>query len=161
MNEPDHIEDFFGLKQDSPTEPKKEPIRNILRRRADWGDQVRLLPKVLSKRERYFIFTFLMLIVGSIVAIPFSAYSHFTNPSPDYGGSLSEGVIGQPRHINPLLAQTNDPDRDLSSLIYSGLLKHNPDGKLVPDLAKSYEISSDGLNYTIYLKDDILWHDGQ
>ncbi len=170
MNEPDHIEDFFGLKQDpednKPSQPNGlnrsvgEPIRNILRRRAGLGDQLRLLPKVLSKRERYFIFTFLLLIIGSIIAIPFTTYSHFTSPSPDYGGSFSEGIIGQPRHINPLLAQSNDADRDLSSLVYSSLLKHNEDGKLVPDLAKSYEISSDGLNYTVYLKEDVAWHDG-
>ncbi len=161
MNEPDHIEDFFGLKQDSPNEPKKEPIRSILRRRASWGDQLRLLPKVLSKRERYFILTFIIVVIGSLIAIPFTTYSHFTNPAPDYGGSFSEGIVGQPRHINPLLAQTNDADRDLSSLVFSSLLKHNEDGKLVPDLAKSYEISSDGLNYTVYLKEDAMWSDGQ
>ncbi|OGN16635.1 MAG: hypothetical protein A3C88_02225, partial [Candidatus Yanofskybacteria bacterium RIFCSPHIGHO2_02_FULL_50_12] len=61
--------------------------------------------------------------------------------------------------INPLLSQANDADRDLVSLIYSGLLQYNEEGKLVPDLAKSYEVSSDGLNYTIYLKENATWHD--
>ncbi len=161
QNDQHPLEDFFGLKQESSNQPKKEPIRSILRRRAGWGDQLRLLPKVLSKRERYLIFGFLMLIIGSVVAIPFSTYSHFTSPVADYGGSFSEGIVGQPRHINPLLAQVNDADRDLSSLIYSSLLKHTEEGKLVPDLAKSYEISSDGLNYTVYLKENVLWHDGK
>lgn len=160
QNDQHPLEDFFGLKQDSSPEPKKEPLRHSFRRKG-WMDQIRLLPKVLSKYERYGILTFLIIIAGSIISIPFSAYSHFTNPSPDYGGSFSEGVIGQPRRINPLLAQANDPDRDLVSLIYSSLLKYNDEGKLVPDLAKSYEISSDGLNYTVYLKDNIMWHDGK
>ena len=174
QNDQHPLEDFFGLKQDSSVEPgsaqpndltrrsgDKKHFEHIFRRRAGWVDQLRLLPKVLSKRERYWILTFILIIIGSVVAIPFTTYTHFTNPVASYGDSFSEGVIGQPRHINPLLAQTNDPDRDLSSLIYSGLLKYNETGKLIPDLAKSYEISSDGLNYTIYLKDNILWHDGQ
>lgn len=165
QNDRHPLEDFFGLKQDSSSEPKpdqsKEHLKPILRRRSGWTDQLRLLPKVLSKRERYWILTFLLIIAGSIIAIPFTAYIHFTNPIASYGGSFSEGIIGQPRHINPLLAQTNDTDHDLASLIYSGLLKHNDTGKLVPDLAKSYEISSDGLNYTIYLKDNLLWQDGE
>ncbi|MEK7645718.1 MAG: ABC transporter substrate-binding protein [Patescibacteria group bacterium] len=161
QNDQHPLEDFFGLKQSSPTELKPESLNHPLRRHYGWLDQLRLLPKVLSKRERYWILVFLLIIVGSIVVIPFTAYTHFTNPVANYGGSFSEGIIGQPRHINPLLAQTNDPDRDLASLIYSGLLKHNEASKLVPDLAKSYEISSDGLNYTIYLKENIHWHDGQ
>ncbi len=155
VNDPQHLEDFFGLKQDS------QSVRNILRRRTQWGDHIRLLPKVLSKRERYLILTFLFIIAGSIIALPFTAYNHFTNPAAAYGGSFSEGIVGQPRRINPLLAQTNDTDRDLSNLIYSGLLKHNEAGKLVPDLAKSYEISSDGLNYTVYLKENAVWQDGE
>lgn len=76
------------------------------------------------------------------------------------GGSLTEGVIGSPRFINPLLA-ISDTDRDLVMLTYSGLMRVGPDGKLIPDLAKSYTISKDGLTYHFYLKDKIYWHDGQ
>ena len=161
QNDQHPLEDFFGLKQDSPSELKTEPPKHILRRQYGWMAQLRLLPKVLSKRERYWILIFLLIAGGSIIAIPFTTYRHLTSSVATFGGSFSEGVIGQPRHINPLLSQTNDPDRDLASLIYSGLLKHNESGKLVPDLAKSYEISSDELNYTVYLKKNILWHDGE
>jgi len=99
------------------------------------------------------------LLVIPILAIPFSTYSHFTKVLPDYGGSFREGIVGEPRFINPLLAQS-DADRDLVRLVYSGLLKYNEGGKLVPDMAKSYEISQDELSYTVYLKDKVLWHDG-
>ena len=78
---------------------------------------------------------------------------------PDYGGSLTEGVIGSPRFINPLLA-ISDTDRDLTSLIYSGLLKVNPDGTLAPDLAEKYTISDDGLTYTFTLKKKAEFQDG-
>jgi peptide/nickel transport system substrate-binding protein len=102
--------------------------------------------------------TFLLIIMGSIISIPIISYYHFTIPVAAYGGSIEEGIIGAPRHINPLLSQS-DADRDLVRLIYSGLLKYNENGKLVPDLVKSYEISPDELNYTVYLKDGIKWHD--
>ena len=78
---------------------------------------------------------------------------------PRHGGQLIEGIIGQPRFINPVIAKS-DSDRDLAELIYSGLLRATPEGGLVPDLAKSYTVSPDGLTYTFILKDDLVWHDG-
>ncbi|HZZ99189.1 MAG TPA: ABC transporter substrate-binding protein [Candidatus Paceibacterota bacterium] len=154
-----HLEDFFGIDPHDPEIKNKESIKETLGKQVRRWSSLRLLPKVLSFRERYLILAFVLVIIGSLIAIPFSAYSHFTKPMPDFGGSFSEGEVGQPRLINPLLA-TSDADRDLVSLIYSGLLKYNPSGQLVPDLAKSYEISSDGLNYTLYLNDQAKWQDG-
>ena len=78
---------------------------------------------------------------------------------PRHGGQLIEGIIGQPRFINPVIAKS-DSDRDLAQLIYSGLLRATPLGALVPDLAKSYTVSPDGLTYTFTLKDGLVWHDG-
>ncbi|MCI0680008.1 ABC transporter substrate-binding protein [bacterium] len=79
---------------------------------------------------------------------------------PVHGGELSEGVIGTPRFINPLLA-VSDADRDATALLYSGLLRITPDGSLAPDLARDYDISEDGLLYTFALRDDIYFHDGE
>ena len=36
---------------------------------------------------------------------------------PGYGGEYTEGLIGQPRHLNPLLAPANDVDMDIARLI--------------------------------------------
>ncbi len=77
---------------------------------------------------------------------------------PAFGGSFTEGVIGSPRFINPILA-ISDTDKDLSSLVYSGLLKASQNGELKPDLAKSYTINEDGTVYDFILKDDIYFHD--
>ncbi len=84
--------------------------------------------------------------------------SYFSVEIPAYGGELHEGEIGLPHTINPVLAIT-DVDRDISSLVYSGLMKY-VDNVLVPDLAKSYTISKDGLTYDFILKDNIQFHDG-
>lgn len=88
-------------------------------------------------------------------------YYSKTKAIPKFGGEYIEGVSGQPLHINPLLAQSNDIDSDLSEIIYSGLLKYDENGNLVKDLAESYEISDDKLTYTFHLKQNALWHDGE
>ncbi len=79
---------------------------------------------------------------------------------PAHGGTLTEGIVGSSRFINPLLA-LSDTDRDLTALTYSGLLKATPAGELVPDLAQSYSVSPDGLVYDFILKDNIYFHDNQ
>ncbi len=79
---------------------------------------------------------------------------------PAYGGTYTEGVVGYARFINPLLGYT-DADKDMIGLVYSGLLKATPEGRLVADLAKSWEVSEDGLTYTFTLKDGLTFQDGK
>lgn len=83
----------------------------------------------------------------------------FSVDVPASGGTLVEGVVGYPRYINPALYVT-DAGKDLTGLIYSGLLKANPDGTLSGDLAKSWNVSADGLTYTVYIKDNTYFQDG-
>ncbi len=78
---------------------------------------------------------------------------------PAQGGTYIEGLAESPRFINPLLA-ISDTDRDLTTLVFSGLLRANPDGSLAPDLASSYVISDDKLTYTFTLSDRARFHDG-
>lgn len=80
--------------------------------------------------------------------------------APISGGSITEGIVGTPRFINPILA-SSPVDQDLVSLIYSGLMRKNSDGTLIPDLAEKYDVSKDGLTYTFTLKNDIYFHDGE
>lgn len=78
---------------------------------------------------------------------------------PAYGGDLVEGEIGSPQFINPLLA-ISDADRDLSSLVYAGLMGLSGQGSLVPVLAEKYEMSADGKSYTFTLRADAKFTDG-
>ena len=47
------------------------------------------------------------------------------------------------------------------NLIFSGLLQYNEKGQLIPDLALSYEVSPDELNYTFKLREGAKWHDDE
>lgn len=78
---------------------------------------------------------------------------------PAYGGSLVEGEVGSPQFINPLLA-LSDADRDLSSLVYAGLMGLSGSGSLTPVLASGYTLSPDGKTYTFALRRDATFTDG-
>ncbi len=73
---------------------------------------------------------------------------------------FSEAVVGRPQYVNPLLAQSQ-ADRDLASLVFSGLTRLDDYGQPVPDLAESWQASADGLTYTFTLREGLTWHDGQ
>lgn len=108
------------------------------------------------------LFYFLwVILIGSIIASGLIFYYSHTKAVPAYGGEYIEGIVGQPIHVNPLLASSNETDADLSRLIYSGLFKYDADGRISPDLAESYDLSDDKTTYTVHLRTGVTWHDGE
>jgi len=99
-----------------------------------------------------------MLFIVAVLGLLWKIDKSFAVEIPKDGGKLEEGIIGTPRFINPLLA-ISDADRDLVSLIYSGLLRADDKGSLMNDLAEKYEISEDGTLYTFTLKENLVWSD--
>ena len=125
------------------TLPKKSEIKSVF--------------ASFSRRE-WVIFAALSLgLAFSALAMLEKLNQSFMVSVPARGGEITEGVVGTPRFINPVLA-FSDADRDLTELIYSGLMRETPEG-LIPDLAESYEVSKDALVYTFILKDKIHFHD--
>ncbi len=112
-----------------------------------------------SRIEKIFFYGITAVFLASGLTLLYKVNANFLVEIPATGGALTEGVIGTPRFVNPLLA-ISDADRDLTALLYAGLLKATPEGNLVPDLAKNYTISDSGLVYTFTLKDKIFFHDG-
>ncbi|KKT81807.1 MAG: hypothetical protein A2V96_00840 [Candidatus Yonathbacteria bacterium RBG_16_43_6] len=117
-----------------------------------------------SNREKQIFFGAMGVLVGTTIVLMLWVNKSYIVPVPTYGGTLIEGVLNTPAHINPLLAGGeigSEADRDISALVYSGLLRAGANGNFVPDLAERYEISDDGLSYTFWLKEDLEWHDGE
>src|SRR6478735_3644510 len=72
------------------------------------------------------LFTFFACVaVVSCAGLLYLLNAALVVPTPARGGSLTEGIIGSPRFINPVLA-VSDADRDLTTLVYSGLLHATP-----------------------------------
>lgn len=80
------------------------------------------------------------------------------------GGSevvtFTEALVGNVQRLNPLLADLNPVDGDITSLIFEGLTRSNQFGEPVPALAREWVISSDRLEYVVRLREDVLWQDG-
>lgn len=113
----------------------------------------------MGKREKY-LFLFLTLV--ALISFGYSSVKlvqQYTAVIPAQSGMYIEGILGQPRFINPLYASTNT-DKALVDLVYSGLYRFDGDGNVVADLASGFpEVTDDGKTYTIKLR-DAQWHNG-
>jgi len=129
-----------------------------------WIKTADIAMRSFSRNERM-VFAFLgTTMVLSALLIVWNMNRSFLVEVPAHGGMFTEGAIRSPGFINPLFSTSEralEVDRDLTALIYSGLLRATPNGKLILDLADYYEISPDGLTYTFTLKDNVYWHDGE
>jgi peptide/nickel transport system substrate-binding protein len=103
------------------------------------------------------------LIVGILLLVQQGGQIDNTvnvTPNPISGGIYTEAVIGKFLRLNPFLDIYNQPDQDIDSLLFNGLVKFGADGMPLPDLAETWGISQNGTVYTFSLRKDIAWHDG-
>ncbi|HCM52804.1 TPA: hypothetical protein DIS57_02515 [Candidatus Wolfebacteria bacterium] len=106
---------------------------------------------LFSRKERIaFIAAFFVLIISSLLLL-ISIIKTNTVLSPVDGGEYVEGVVGQPIYINPIFAENNNPDNDLSQLFFANMRA----------IAEKVEMGEDGRTFTIRLKGDIAWQDNQ
>ncbi len=123
--------------------------------------QWRKLLQVLSKNEKRAFFLLLILASCSFIFLSFSFYFQNTEIKPAVGGTYTEGIIGQPRFINPAYASLNDVDRDLTEILFSGLMKYDKEGRIIKDLADNFEVKEEGKVYEFSLKNNVFWSDGE
>ncbi len=138
----------------------KKSFKKFLKKWPSWG-QWKKLPSLLTQKERYFVLGLIVLIIASLLTWYISYRTTHTVAMPKPGGSYTEGTIGTPQYINPILSQTNDADQDAVELIFSGLMKYDSKGNLVPDLAERYAVGENGKVYDFFLRKDVKWHDDQ
>jgi peptide/nickel transport system substrate-binding protein len=139
----------------------KEKLRSILFRRinAPSAFEIRLALRSFSIHEKIVFLFLAALFLTGVFGLWFKLQEKFAVLMPVQGGTVREGIIGTPHLANPILANT-DADRDLTFVIYAGLMKSDGQGGLEKNLAEKYSISDDGLAYTFVLKENLVWHDG-
>lgn len=113
-----------------------------------------------SKKEWILFSLFFILFITSTLYVLNTVNQNISVKVARNGGTITEGIIGTPRFINPILA-FSDVDKDLTTLIYSGLLRKDREGQFIPDIAEKYEVSEDGLSYLFTIKDEVYFHDGK
>lgn len=110
---------------------------------------------------RWPLLTALVAGVAIIIGISYLPSQPSGGEVPAQGGGYIEGIAGEPAVVNPLYASFNDVDRDLTSLLFSGLVRLGPKGEVQPDLADIPNVTQDGLTYIFELERGLFWHDGE
>ncbi len=115
----------------------------------------------MDKSEKILLALMLSVAIFSGYIVLHRVYAANTVPAPAAGGEYREGMLGQPKLINPLLA-TSQADVALSKIFFSGLYKYDAKDNLIPDIADGYpEISANQREYIVRLKKNVKWHDDQ
>jgi len=84
------------------------------------------------------------------------------NPSSSkYGGRIVFATNSDPKGFNEIIAKETSTTL-VTGHIFEGLTKTNAHTtKVEPNLAKRWDVSDDGLIWTFYLRQDVLWNDGE
>ncbi|VAX25335.1 Oligopeptide ABC transporter, periplasmic oligopeptide-binding protein OppA (TC 3.A.1.5.1) [hydrothermal vent metagenome] len=77
----------------------------------------------------------------------------------DFGDVFIDGSIGDASNLIPYLSGDTSSSA-VTSMVFAGLMKVDKDQSLIPDLAKSWDISEDQRTIKFHLRDDVKWHDG-
>ena len=96
---------------------------------------------------------------GFLVAIALMM-SSVAAKAQEAGGTLAFLVQPEPPTLASYVS-TSGPIGLVMPKIYEGLFDYDNDGKMVPMLAESYEISADGKTVTFKLRKNVRWHDGK
>ncbi|MBR5419376.1 hypothetical protein IK110_03965 [Candidatus Saccharibacteria bacterium] len=76
------------------------------------------------------------------------------------GGDYTEAVLGDIKSMNPLYAVTS-AEKSLSRLLFANLVSPDSSGHSKAELAKSVTSDKTARKWTLVLRDDIYWSDGE
>lgn len=74
-----------------------------------------------------------------------------TDIYPVSSGRFTEGIVGQPIFINPILSERNGPDSDISRLLFADL----------KTIVENYSSNSDRRVYNVRIKGGLVWEDNK
>ena len=98
--------------------------------------------------------------IGVVAPIPADALV-VDFPAGKFDSTIVETLAGDLATVNPLVNETMAGSAVIGRIL-DGLITLDPHtGDVIPNLAKSWEISADNLQYTFHLRRGIHWSDGQ
>jgi peptide/nickel transport system substrate-binding protein len=71
-----------------------------------------------------------------------------------------EGVLGHATSVSPFGARSA-ADRELTALLFRGLVRLGPGDSVVGDLASSWDVDPSGATWTFHLRPGMHWQDGE
>ncbi|MBF0489616.1 MAG: ABC transporter substrate-binding protein [Candidatus Omnitrophica bacterium] len=94
-----------------------------------------------------------------LLAVLFFTLPAIADSNP-YGGQLVLSASSDPKTFNDLMASETSSAL-VTGILFEGLTRQDPFTlKVIPNLATSWTVSPDGLQWTFALRRDVLWFDG-
>ncbi len=125
--------------------------------------------KYLKKRAkrllgvRRFVTSWLLLVVlliGATIGATIQLRGLAQTTAPADGGTYTAGALGSINNLNPMFS--NDViDDSAARLLFNGLLRYDTEGHLTTDLASKWSVDDTHKVYTVDLRKDVHWQDGQ
>jgi oligopeptide transport system substrate-binding protein len=107
--------------------------------------------------KRAFTLLIVLILLALIVSVvPHNASARDIQVPLDQALVLGGGESTNPREYDPATTHGSGDKR-----VYSGLVSLDPRLNLTPDIAESWDISSDGMVYTFHLRTNAKFHDGR
>ncbi len=101
----------------------------------------------------------LLVFLLSFVQILWYTQSHQTSAF-NRGGNYSEASLGKVNSMNPLYAST-DSEKILARLLFANLVSPDESGHEKAELAKSITMDETGKLWTLKLRENLKWSDGE
>jgi peptide/nickel transport system substrate-binding protein len=101
-----------------------------------------------------------VILIVTVIIQTVSLKNQYMSVKPIGGGVYTEGMVGQFSNANPIYA-TSDIDTAVAKILFDSLFSYDSQNELVADLASNWEMDSKELVYTVHIKANIVWHDGQ
>lgn len=128
---------------------------------ARFGNKKDRFVSVATPKDRLLLGTFFIMLGFGLVLLSGQALKASTQLHPAKGGFFSEGLSFQPRNLNPLFANQQNISQPTTPLIFSSLVKFSPEGKIIMDLVRDFEIKKEGQVFIFRLRKNVKWHDGE
>lgn len=109
------------------------------------------LLKSLSDVERNILLGAMVIFLVAFSFWGLQIFYDITIEAPATGGEYTEGLVGQPTTLNPLIVGSNDIDRDMIELLFADL----------SELAENIKVENDNKTWTVTLKPKLSWSDGK
>lgn len=113
--------------------------------------------------KKIFLIILIILIIISCIIVTFKVIGFSSGSKNQEIQQEDDGIVYAVTQINTKTDNAKALSKDEQNLICAtsrGLLKKDSDGKISSDLAESYNVSSDGIEFEFILKDNIYWSDG-
>lgn len=136
-------------------------VAQLSGRRVPSLKQFTYLFRVFNAKERKQFAMLFLIALASGAWMSVQLWQKAFTRIPAAGGAYIEGIIGSPQYLNPLYAGSNEADRDLMRLLFSGLVRFGVGVAPEPELAEKVEVSEDAKIYTITLRENLTWSDGE